>query len=74
MFLKWLRPKPEIRVEYVVDPHIGKRQLEKIMNHVDRTKYKVGDTLESVAYRQGQMDLADYIAKQIIGGKLNGNA
>lgn len=68
MFKWFKKPEPEIR--YVVDPHMGQRQMEKIMTHVDRTKYKVGDSLESVAYRQGQQDLADFINKQILGGKL----
>ena len=36
MFLKWLRPKPETRIEYVVEPHMGRRQLDKIMAHADR--------------------------------------
>ena len=70
--MKWLRPKPEVVTEvvHIVDPHMGKRQIEAIMKHVDQTKYKVGDSIESVAYRQGQIDLANYIARQIIGGKL----
>ena len=73
---KWLRPEPEVvtrvetEVQYVVDPHMGKRQLEKIRRSIDKSKYKVGDTLESVAYRQGQQDVLDFIEKQIIGGKL----
>ena len=70
----WLRPEPppapEAEVRYVVDPHMGQRQLEKIRRSIDKSKYKVGDTLESVAYRQGQQDVLDFIEKQIIGGKL----
>lgn len=74
--LKWLRPEPVTvtelvpTIEYVVDPHMGQRQLDAIMKHVDKTRYKVGDPIESVAYRQGQLDLAEFINKQIIGGKI----
>jgi len=70
--LKWIRPAPRVEtvVQHVVDPHMGQRQLVAIMKHVDQTKYQVGDSIESVAYRQGQIDLANFINKQIIGGKL----
>lgn len=72
--LKWVRPEPDIdmitKIKHVVDPHMGQRQLDMIMKHVDQTKYRVGDTIESVAYRQGQLDLAEFIKKQIIGGRL----
>ncbi|MCP4342369.1 MAG: hypothetical protein GY799_26705 [Desulfobulbaceae bacterium] len=69
---KWLKPDTiEIeKVVHVVDPHMGQRQLNAIMKYVDQTKYQVGDSIESVAYRQGQADLALFIRKQIIGGKL----
>lgn len=68
----WLRPEPVVTttVEHVVDPHMGNRQLTQIQKYVDQTKYKVGDSIESVAYRQGQADLCDFIHKRIIGGKL----
>lgn len=64
---KWLRPEPK-RI-HIVDPHMGERQLEQIMKYVDQTKYRVGDPIESVAYRQGQADLAEFIRKKIIGGR-----
>ena len=69
-FLTWLRPAPVIEVRYVVDPQMGKRQLEQIQKHVNRTKYRLGDTIETVAYRQGQADLAHFIESQLFGGKL----
>lgn len=70
--LKWLRPEPVkvTEVEYVVEPHMGRRSIEKIRQLTDQTKYKVGDSLELVAYKQGQQDLLDLIEKQIIGGKI----
>lgn len=61
-------PQPEVR--YVVEPQMGRRQIEQIRKHVDMTKYRVGDSIESVAYRQGQIDLIDHIERQILGGKL----
>lgn len=61
-------PQPAVR--YVVEPQMGRRQIEQIRKFVDLTKYKVGDSIESVAYRQGQVDLIDFIEKQILGGKL----
>lgn len=61
-------PEPEVR--YVVDPQMGRRQIEQIRKHVNMTKYRVGDPIESVAYRQGQIDLLDYIERQILGGAL----
>lgn len=61
-------PEPEVR--YVVDPQMGRRQIEQIRKHIDMTKYRVGDSIESVAYRQGQIDLLDMIERQILGGKL----
>lgn len=73
---KWLQPKvvtvveTQTKVEYIVDPHMGKRQLDAIRKNVSETKYQVGDTIESVAYRQGQVDLMEFIEKRIIGGKL----
>ena len=67
---KWLCPKPKIvtEVQHIVDPHMGQRQIDDIMKKVDQTKYRVGDSIESVAYRQGQIDLAEFIRKHIIGG------
>lgn len=68
----WLRPDPVIHTEikYVVDPQIGRRQVKQIREKIDTTKYRIGDSLESVAYRQGQMDLIDFIERSILGGKL----
>ena len=70
----WLRPEPppapEAEVRYVVDPHMGERQLQAIKKHVSTSRYQVGDSIESVAYRQGQLDLCDFIHKQILGGRL----
>ena len=68
--MNWLRPKPKVEIVYKVDPQMGKRQLELIQKHVNRTKYKVGDKIETVAYRQGQADLFNFIETQLFGGKL----
>lgn len=73
---KWLQPKivtvveTKTEIKYVVDPHMGQRQLEAIRKLVDTKKYRHGDTIEEVAYKQGQIDLVELIHKQIIGGKL----
>lgn len=75
--MKWLRREPvtitkieyQDRVEYIVDPHMGKRQLDTIWSRINRKPYNVGDSIESVAYRQGQIDLFEFISKQILGGK-----
>ena len=59
-------PEPQI----LVDPHFGKRQIALIDKHINQKKYQVGDSLESVAYRQGQVDLLKFIDTKLIGGKI----
>ena len=79
---EFLRPAPLVMTKYIavpthvpyvkttVDPRMGKKQLDQIKKAIDMKKYKIGDTLESVAYRQGKQDLFEYIEKNIMGGKL----
>lgn len=73
---KWLRPQTIIKTEtviekvHVVDPQMGKRQLDIIRTHVNQKKYQLGDSIESVAYRQGQIDLFNFIETKLFGGKM----
>lgn len=64
----WRDAFPKIQI--LVDPQFGKRQLALIDRHINRKKYQVGDSIESVAYRQGQIDLRNFIEIKLVGGKI----
>ncbi len=57
-------------VVYLKDPHgLIKRDLATIERFIKSKPYKVGDTLESVAYRQGQLDLYNLIRTKMVETK-----
>jgi len=63
------RPTPHTvrEPEVLLDPHgIAGRQMVQIKKYCGTGKYKVGDTIESVAYRQAQLDLIDFIETKLI--------
>ena len=54
-----------------LDPRgISKAQVDKMKLHT-RGYYKLNDSLESVAYRQGQTDLIRYVETKLIAGAKN---
>lgn len=61
---------PEKEIVYVVDHKIGVRQIAIARKSINESKYKVGDTIESVAYRQGQIDMLDFFETQLSKGKI----
>lgn len=69
-FLKALfLPAPQVitKERIVKDPHgLIKRDIEVLRKYAGRGKYSVGDSLESVAYRQGQLDLIEMIEAKMV--------
>jgi hypothetical protein len=45
------------------------KDIQILRKHLPRLGYAKGDTLEDIAYRQGQTDMIDHIERYIIRGK-----
>jgi hypothetical protein len=45
------------------------KDIQILRKHLPRLGYTKGDTLEDIAYRQGQTDMIDRIERYIIRGK-----
>lgn len=59
-------------VEVQLDPRGSTRtDLEYIRKHTRPVHWTEGDTLETVAYRQGQADLIKFIETKVLGRRLN---
>lgn len=60
-------PEVVVKTKVLLDPNgLSKPQMAQIRKYAATGKYKVGDPLESVAYRQGQLDLIEMIENRII--------
>lgn len=64
-----LRPKPTVVEKVVVkkDPNgLIRSDLATLRRYAATGEYKVGDCIESVAYRQGQLDLIRMIETKMV--------
>lgn len=65
--IKNLFRKPEPIVIVKKDPSgLMMHDLKVLRKYCGTGKYKVGDTIESVAYRQAQLDLVNFIETRLI--------
>lgn len=57
------KPVPVVRL----DPNgLSRSQMALIKKYAATGQYQIGDSIESVAYRQGQLDLIKMIERRII--------
>ena len=49
---------------------LNERHLHLIKQHANMKPYKVGDSIETVAWREGQQVLIDFIEHKLLTGKI----
>lgn len=65
--IKNLFRKPDPIVIYKKDPNgLLRRDMTLIKKYCGTGKYTVGDSIESVAYRQAQLDLINFIENRLL--------
>jgi hypothetical protein len=74
----WLLPQPQVRVEVktITEVQLNPRGLIRtdidfIKKQLPTVHWKPGDSLQDVAYRQGQADLLHFIENTVIGRRIS---
>lgn len=63
------KPNVETKVITIKDPNgLMKRDIALLEKYAGTGKYKVGDSLESVAWREGQLATINFIKTKLIHG------
>lgn len=71
---KLVREKVVIETKILKDPNgFIKQDMIFLKKHLGSKQYKLGDTLEEVAYNRGQSSVVDFIDNILIGRKTNGS-